>query len=83
MAGDSCFGGVNHEPIQMACPGSSLFTKQNLIILTGLLIIVLIYFIFSVNSTEGKPSLSSIIISLFTSKTNEEKKIDHKYKFLN
>jgi hypothetical protein len=40
IAGDTCKGGVNHDPIKIPCPGFSSLSRSNLFILIALFIII-------------------------------------------
>ena len=40
VAGDTCKGGINHDPVKLSCPGSHSLSKNQLYMLIGVAIII-------------------------------------------
>jgi len=74
VSGDTCRGGVNHDPLKIPCPGLSSLSRSNLFILGALLLIILGLILATNNTVSSKfRDWKDSAVGMFSSGSKEKK----------
>eukprot|EP01017_Pseudomicrothorax_dubius_P011336 TRINITY_DN1421_c0_g1_i1.p1 TRINITY_DN1421_c0_g1~~TRINITY_DN1421_c0_g1_i1.p1 ORF type:complete len:194 (-),score=57.03 TRINITY_DN1421_c0_g1_i1:106-687(-) len=78
IAGDTCYGGVDHSPLRLQCPGFKVLAKTNKTLLIALLVIIFVLVSVIVNA-RWIASVKEAVGGLLAGSTSRSAKSDRDY----